>query len=489
MSGAPARRAQVLVIGSGAGGATAALTLAERGHDVLVLEEGPRIPDSRYGGDAVDAMDTWYRDRGMTPILGRVPIGFVEGRCVGGSTEINSGFWHRTPRETLLRWRTRFGLDVTPEELEPCFAWAEALLHVSLHAGPRPASTELFARGIERMGWSAQEVPRAARGCQGSNACAQGCPTGAKQGVTRRLLPAAVAAGARVVADCRAKLLTRRGPRVTGVFAELGLGDGRRELVHFEADHVVVAGGPLQTPFLLRRSGFRYNVGATLGLHPMLKVVARFPAPVDAEAGVLPLLGVREFWPDVSLGGAFTTRGHLAMQLSDAWPAARGLLAERRHLASYYVAVRGSGAGAVRPAAFGEAPRVTYDLSTDDLRHLSQGLGRLASALLAAGATEVWPTVQRLGPIRAEADAVRWLDELLDRRRLSLTTVHAFSSCPMGELHERTATDSRGRLRGTENVTLLDASVLPDSPGVNPQGSVMGLARHNALRLADELAR
>ena len=173
-----ARRTEVLIIGSGAGGATTALALAERGHHVTVLEEGAAHPLADYGGDAVTAMQRLYRKRGMTPLMGRVPIGFVEGSCVGGSTEINSGFWHRTPRETVLRWKAQYGLDVTPEELTPHFEWAEQLLKVSLYGKPWPKSTEVFDRGARAMGWSGQEVPRAAHDCASSNTCASGCGRG-----------------------------------------------------------------------------------------------------------------------------------------------------------------------------------------------------------------------------------------------------------------------------------------------------------------------
>ena len=93
----------VLIIGSGAGGATTALELASRGRDVLILEEGREWPSDEYGMSPTAAMQSLYRQRGMTPIMGSTPIGYVEGCCVGGSTEINSGFWHRTPAEILLR--------------------------------------------------------------------------------------------------------------------------------------------------------------------------------------------------------------------------------------------------------------------------------------------------------------------------------------------------------------------------------------------------
>jgi len=96
-------RTQVLVIGSGAGGAVTAATLAEAGHEVLILEEGPEVDTDRFAGHSPEAVATLYRGGGLTPMLGRPMIAFVEGCCVGGSTEINSGFWHRLPANCYER--------------------------------------------------------------------------------------------------------------------------------------------------------------------------------------------------------------------------------------------------------------------------------------------------------------------------------------------------------------------------------------------------
>jgi choline dehydrogenase-like flavoprotein len=484
-----ARKVQVLVIGSGAGGAVTALELARGGLDVCVLEQGSRWTLAQYGQGSTDAMRLLYRRRGMTPILGRVPVGYVEGACVGGSTEINSGFWHRTPREVLLRWKAQFDLDgVTPDALAPHFQWAEDLLGVSKYGGPLPKSTEVFRRGIEAMGWAAQEVPRAAPGCKSTNTCAAGCPTGSKQGMSRRIIPEAEAAGARLLTDCTVQLLVHQGDRITGVLAEVRRDDGSRQLVRIDAEHVFVCAGPTETPSLLRRSGIKRHVGDSLRIHPMLKVAASFPERIDAQDSVLPLLQVKEFWPEISLGGAFFTPGHLAMGLSDNWLQTGAQMEGYRNMASYYVAVRGSGRGSVRPSLLGDgAPVLRYELSDEDLIHLSKGLARLSTLLLAAGATQVHPTVQGLPTICSEVEAIRWLDERLPRSGLSLTTVHAFSSCPIGERRDRCAADSFGKVHRFQNLYVNDASMLPDSPGVNPQGSVMALARRNALHFQESL--
>ena len=120
------RPVQALIIGSGAGGAMTAQVLASSGMEVLLLEEGRLWPLSEYGNNCPEGMKKMYRKRGMTPIMGTVPIGYAEGRCYGGGTEVNSGFWHRTPTEILMRWKAQYDLEAAyPKDLEPHFTWLE----------------------------------------------------------------------------------------------------------------------------------------------------------------------------------------------------------------------------------------------------------------------------------------------------------------------------------------------------------------------------
>lgn len=474
-------KAEVLIVGSGAGGSTTAFELAKAGYNVVVLEEGARQV-STYGAEPTQSMQNLYRNQGMTPIMGSVPLGFVEGRCLGGSTEINSGFWHRLPPEFALRWSAQYNLDdAGVEELKPHYEWAEDLLRVGYHPTGLPASSAVLRDGAEAMGWSAKEVPRAASGCANTNTCASGCEKGAKQGMTRSLIPMAEYAGAKFITNTKVRLLLKQKKRITGVLAEVSTNDGT-ELVRVEADHVFVCAGPTQTPVLLRRSGVLLHVGDTFQVHPMLKVSAQFEQEINAQESVLPLLQVKEFFPDISLGGSYFTPGHLAMVLSENWPSSHATMRNYRNMATYYVSVRGTGKGSVRPSLFFDEDAILkYEISDVDIRNLSQGFARLCSLLLAAGAKKVFPSVQGLSCIDSEIDAVRWLDQPLPRAALSLTTVHAFSTCPIGERKDRCAANSYGKIFGLENLYINDASMLPSSPGINPQGTVMALAHRNAL--------
>jgi len=101
----PLLRCEIAVVGSGPGGAITACLLAEAGRDVLLIEEGPNLGLESCLPFSIDEMAQKYRNGGLTSTLGRVKVQYVEGRCVGGGSEINSGLYHRTPLDILEKWR------------------------------------------------------------------------------------------------------------------------------------------------------------------------------------------------------------------------------------------------------------------------------------------------------------------------------------------------------------------------------------------------
>jgi choline dehydrogenase-like flavoprotein len=217
-----------------------------------------------------------------------------------------------------------------------------------------------------------------------------------------------------------------------------------------------------------------------------LKVVARFPEIIDADRSVMPLLQVKEFAPDVTMGGAYFTPGHLAVMLNENPATDLRDREARRRMAAYYVGVRGTGRGSVRPSWVGDGlPRIHYWMSREDVGNLSRGFAQMARLLLAAGAEVVYPATFGVAPVRCEREAREWLERDLPWSDLALQTVHVFSSCPIGERPERCAADSFGRIHGVANLSINDASMLPDSPGVNPQATIMAMARRNALDFLD----
>jgi choline dehydrogenase-like flavoprotein len=125
-------------------------------------------------------------------------------------------------------------------------------------------------------------------------------------------------------------------------------------------------------------------------------------------------------------------------------------------------------------------------ISEKDRRDLADGWHKLAEALFAAGAESVFPCVTGSAPLRSAADLKR-VPEQLGAGTGNLMTIHLFCSCPMGEDRKRCATDSFGRVHGLPNLRINYASLLCTAPGVNPQGTIMGLARRNALQFLGKM--
>jgi choline dehydrogenase-like flavoprotein len=460
---------EVLVIGSGAGGAVSAARLSAAGRDVVVVEEGPWIDADSVEPFSLEEMVAKYRHHGLSPALGNPAIAYAEGRCVGGSTEINSGLYHRLPDYLADEWQQTYDIDeFTPEVLDRYAEEIERDLTVSPLPGAPPPTSAILERGATKLGWRNVEFSRVFRYDERGR--------GTKQTMSRTMLPRAVSQGARIVPDCRVAKLVRQGDQVVGARCRRTHPGGGVEQLTITADHVIVCGGATQTPALLQRSGFRRGVGNGLKLHPTLKIAARFPHPVDH--GDVPMHRVTEFSPSLTIGGSASRRGQVAMALADTGEPFGDALADWENVAVYYTAIRSEGSGRIVAVPGLRAPLVTYRLTDADLSRLARGLVHLGELLLAAGATELYPSILG-GPVVRRLDELgAWWDSVT-RSRAAVMTVHLTSTVRMGENRSRAAADSFGRVHGARNLLVNDGSLLPDAPGVNPQAAIMAIAARN----------
>jgi choline dehydrogenase-like flavoprotein len=460
---------EVLVVGSGAGGATTAAQLTAAGRAVTIVEEGPWIDPDAIEPFSLDEMVLKYRHRGSSATLGSPPVAYAEGRCVGGSTEINSGLWHRLPSYLSNDWRREFAIDAfTEADLDQYAERVENILGVSSLPTAPPPSSATLERGATKLGWRSVEFPRVFRYDHNGR--------GVKQTMARTMVPQAIAGGATMMADCRVRELVVRGDQVTGAICDRDRADGSSERLMVEADHVFVCGGAIQSPALLQRSGVRGRIGRGLRLHPTVKIAARFPRPLD-HAGV-PMHRVTEFAPSLTIGGSVSRKGHIALALADSGADIRDALADWERVYVYYAAIRADAIGRVLAVPGLRAPVVSYRLTEGDMSRLARGLLHLGEVLLAAGATELYPSVIGGRVVRRPDELVSWWDAVT-RSSANLMTVHLTSSVRMGEDRERTGTDSFGRVWGVRNLRVNDASLLPDAPGVNPQAAIMTIAARN----------
>ena len=458
---------ETLVIGSGPGGATTAVVLAQAGIDVLVLEEGPESPKPplKY---SLEEMNERYRFGGLCIAWGNPKTAYLEGCCLGGASEVNAGLYVRPLASILDSWSTDHDLkDFGSAALERYFKENETALNVQLMQGDLGIGSRILARGAKPLKWASSQVPRMWDYSVNK-------PHGQGMTMGRSFIPQAKQAGARFISRIKVKRLLHKSSQAYLALA-LDMEKGIEITVNFKS--VFVCAGAIQTPLLLQKSGIKRNIGQHLRMHPAVRVVALYDQQAsDPQEGV-PVEQISEFKPELTLGGSFSSPAHLAL-----WLAGRKdfneLMRRPQNLGIFYALIRAKGHGQIRPMPMADEALVTMHFPDEDLGAMGQGLYRLGQLLFASGAKRIFSPVDGHLDYSSLKD-MEGLNKGLPRRGVDLSTIHLFSSCPMGENPANSAVDSFGRVHGMTNIYLNDASILPDAPGSNPQALIMAIARRN----------
>jgi choline dehydrogenase-like flavoprotein len=489
---------EVVVVGTGAGGAACAYELASRGRAVLLLEEGDYHRRSSFSSRASEMSRKLYRDQGLTIALGNVGIPVWAGRAVGGSTVINSGTCYRATERVFSRWRSDHGLTgFSAESMSPYYERVERMLRVERAKMELTGGVgRVIARGAGKLGLEHHAIMRNAPDCDGQGVCCFGCPTGAKRSTDVSYVPEALLRGAQLVTAARVDGIDVEAGRAKGVRGVLG--SGRRFVV--EAEAVVVAGGALMTPVLLKSAGVLPGsraLGKYLSIHPATKVMAVFDEIIDMASAIPQGYAVDALAHEgIMFEGGSTPFDVTALAVP--WVGARfvELMEQFRHLATFGFLVEDTGRGEVRPGLKG-SPLITYNLCETDLARMQRALGVLCDVFFAAGARRVLPLVAGLEELASPSDVARLRARKLRPGDFEITAYHPLGTCRIGA-------DPRTSVCGPDHEThevgrlfVVDGSSVPTPLGVNPQMTIMALAlrageiidrRLGASARADDLA-
>ena len=481
--------ADVVVVGSGAGGAAIAAELAEMGIATVMLEEGGFHQRADFTGRPIDMMTRLYRDRGATATVGNCVIPVPMGRCVGGTTTINSGTCYRPPGRVLDHWQKEMGLTALNDaDLENAFAKVEKILQVT-KAEPRYVGGvgDVLARGCERLGWlNHGPLPRNAPDCDGQSMCVFGCPTDAKRSTNVSYVPLALRYGANLIYHAKMERLLFENGRAAGVVARAS--GGRRFIVRAKA--VVLAAGTLMSPTLLLRQGLHGShgqVGRHLSIHPAVGVMALFDELIDGGRSIPQGYGVEEFHDEGLLfEGAFLPLDLGAGGVTLVGPRFTEIMERYRNMAFFGFLVEDTSRGRVRLGP-GGLPYMTYWLNRNDVARLKRGMEILFQLYLASGAKSIFPMVPGFEEIHDQRDVERFRRARLGARDFELTAHHPLSTCRMGMDPRSSVVGPDNEVHHVPGLYIADGSSLPSSPGVNPQITIMALATRAARFVAREV--
>lgn len=499
--------ADVAIIGTGAGGGTAAEILTRHGLRVIMIEEGPYWTSRAFKMLERESYPNLYQESAGRKTKDK-GINILQGRSVGGSTTVNWTSSFRTPPKTLAYWRDRFGLHEYDEvSLAPWFQERERRLNVAPWSEPPNANNAVLQKGASALGIPTAVIPRNVKGCWNLGYCGMGCPTNAKQSMLVTTIPAALAKGATLLSRARAQRLVAdaRG-RLRELECVAMDADGISPSAHrmtIRARHFVLAGGAIGSPALLLRSALPdpyARVGKRTFLHPTVISAAVMPETVDPFSGAPQSIYSDHFLYVAPLDGPIGYKLEvppLHPVLTSTTVTAFGMDSARAmralpHTSAIIALLRDgfhdqSQGGSVELKSDG-TPLLDYPLTGYVWEGARRAFDTMARIQFAAGAKTVMPLHENARRYRSESEARAAIAALpMEILRTRVASAHVMGGCAMGTDERVSVVDGNGRHHHVENLSVLDGSVFPTSIGANPQLSIYGIVARNATRLAASL--
>ncbi len=498
--------ADVVIVGTGAGGGTAAETLSKAGLSVVLLEAGPLKTSSQFDMDERAAYRDLYQEgTGRGTKDGGMVI--LQGRSVGGSTTVNWTTSFRTPPETLKFWADHMGVSgCSVEELAPYFAHMEKRLSIHKWLQAPNNNNAMLQRASEKLGYSWATIHRNVRGCLNLGYCGLGCPVDAKQSMLVTTIPSALDRKAKLVHRARVVRVLREGDVVRGVEAEALTPDVRGttgQKITVRATQTILAGGSINTPAILLRSDVPDpdgRIGKRTFLHPTTLTMGIYDESIDPFYGAPQSIYSDHFqWRDVHTGpigfklevpplqpafaaGFYAAAGELLTQSMDNLDHTQCMIALMRD--GFHEDSQG---GAIELGDKGQ-PVLDYPINDYLLEGVRRAFNIMLEMQFATGAKSARPAHKQAKHYMSWKEAKAAVADLdVAAHKSTIGSAHVMGGCPMGDNPDQSVADCDGKFHRLDNLYIMDGSLFPTSIGANPQLSIYGLIYKLSSTLLTEL--
>lgn len=450
---------QIVVVGSGPGGAVASYELKKAGFDVLTVEEGG-VQLEETTPFSLEELSEFYRYNGLSVAIGNPNIPYVEGRGVGGGSLINCGILVPTPADILKSWAKDFSLENSNwEDLAPYYS--ELIKDINIaRENSLDLKSEALLRGAEHLGISGEHVLCTFRKKRLAN-------------LKLNYLKWFESLGGIILKNSKINCLKKIGIK----WQLSGLELNSKTQIQILADYVFLACGAIQTPLLLQRSGIKKNVGNLFQMQPVLKVAALYEKDINSVNLGINTVRLSSF-ENFKIENSVDQLNHLSLSLVNYKYTDHQLIKNFTKLAHFSVTFKTSAVGKVRNLPFLDEPFVYYKVTDEDLALFSSGIKTVLRILLESGAKAVYPSLKNIKPITCIKD-IESIPSKMQRKQLNLSAVHLFGTCPMGEDLNKCVVNSYGKVHEAENLFISDGSFLCSSIGDNPQATIMTFVKRN----------
>jgi choline dehydrogenase-like flavoprotein len=482
--------ADVVIVGSGAGGGTIAGTLAKQGLKVLVVEQGGYYNESDFAQLELKAYQEMYWRGGPTP-TGDMNVTILAGATFGGGTVINWTNSLKTKPHVREQWAREHGLEgVDGPDFDRHLDTVCARLGVNDQCSDFNKTHQKMRDGAEALGWNYRTILRNTDPATYDPATAGylgfGDVSGSKQSTQKTFLKDAADHGAEFIVNTFVEKVLVENGRAAGV-----TGVGPNGPLTIRAPRVVVAAGALESPGVLLRSGIGGPAaGDYLRLHPAWAFSGGYTEDMQDWWGT-PQAGLIDEFANVEDGYGFLIESsQYAPGLAGSATTFKGAedhkaaMADLRSGGSFIALIRDHGHGRVTLGPDGQTIP-WYSLTDEiDMRNYQRANEALIRLYEVTGAHTIAPLAPTL---------LRWrrgdnLEAFIDRAKrlppraggIQLFAAHQMGSCRMGDDPQTSVANPYGELHDTPGVWIGDASAFPTPSGTNPMISIMALAHRTA---------
>ncbi|QIW96554.1 hypothetical protein AMS68_002072 [Peltaster fructicola] len=511
----------VVIVGSGCGGAVAAHTLAQAGLKVMVVDKSYYFDPQQLPLSELEASLHMFENGGVYQ-SDDASIAVVAGSAWGGGGTINWSAALQTLGPVRKEWSEKFGLKhFTSAQWQKDLDYVCDRMGVGKSDIPHNQTNRVLLEGGRKLGWAVKVAPQNTGGeAHNCGYCTLGCGSCGKKGPTESWLPDAAKAGATFLEgfNCE-KIVFDKNKNATGVQGHWTSrstdgtvhGPGRRgRPVIIKAKRVISSASSVGTPPLLLRSGVtNQHVGRHLHLHPVSMVAGVWDEDVRPWEGPILTTVVSEF--DNMDGEGYGPKLEGTCMLPGFFlpffPWTGGLqfkehAAKMKKMTGYIALTRDRYGGRVYVDKDNKT-RIAYTPSAYDQKHILEGVVRLAQINYVQGCREVHVAIPGIEPfVRPQsvntADSsiddplfAAWIDKLrahgFPAPDSSFASAHQMGSSRMGTAPSNSVVDPSGQVWGHKGLYICDTSVFPSASGVNPMITCMAICRGISQGIANDL--
>jgi choline dehydrogenase-like flavoprotein len=466
-----------VIVGSGAGGASAAITLIDSGASVLLVEEGeefnPNIEENIFA-----SFRHHWRDFGMQLCKGNGLIPILQGKCLGGSSVVSGAIIHPFPRSVWDEWKNLDPKIAKEYKFSDISNASDELLSlINFKKGDEHTyKNSLLKKLIDDKGWNSNAMNRATFSCQRTENCVIGCRTGGKASLDKTLIKQFINKGGLVLTKAKVKKFKEMNDCVS-----VEIEFRKKSIENLKARNLILSAGVIHSAKILKQSGlknqnlgkfFSCNISSSLVVEYDKKRALYEGPPMGLE--ITPKQGVKIATQSIPMELSATRLGLPP-------DAIRRL--DYSKISAWAISIKSNAYGKINLGTTGKVFKISFNPSAADMKKLKDITFQFTNLLLKAGDNIVYPQVKNLPP-RIKSS------EKSDKNSFSkkssdypLGISHLFGGCVMSSSSESGVVDYKGKVHGLENIYVFDASIFPLSTGLNPQLSIMSIARLLAKKI------